>query len=113
MNSKTKNAIMMVAVPMALSLSVTALATSTGGGGTVFSATEKLIGDAQSMILTVSTPAALVGVGIGALVMKFAGGGDESNQQRALGKKAVKSSIVAWAAINGLMLILDTISGYF
>lgn len=109
MNLKTKKAILMLTVPVVLSFSSVAFAT---GGGTVFSAVEKLISDAQSMILTISTPAAIVGVGIGAITMKLAGGGDDSNQKRSMGKKAISSSIIAWAAINGLMLILDTIKGY-
>jgi hypothetical protein len=108
---QNKHMITMMTAPLALSLFTVALASSTDGG-TVFSAAERLIGDAQRFILTISTPAALVGVGIGAVTMKFAGGGDESNQKRALGKKAVIGSIIAWAAINGLMLILDTVQGY-
>ena len=76
---------------------------------TVFSQGEKLIRDAQTAIISVSTPAALIGVGIGAFIWKFSGG---DLLKVATGKKAVFYSIAGWAVVNGITLILGTIQNY-
>ena len=117
MNGRTtKTAIIMTAVmPVAMSLTATALAAGNLSftGNTVFSQFSTLISDAQRMIIGVSTPAAGIGVGVGALMKKFAGmSGAEAQQKMTMGNKIITSSIVGWAAINGLTLILSTVRNY-
>ncbi len=75
----------------------------------VFKAAERLAKDASGTVITLSTPAALIGVGTGAFMKKFSMG---DHQKVAMGSKVFWSSIGGWATINGITLILDTIKNY-
>lgn len=75
----------------------------------VFDAAKKLAKDASGTVVTLSTPAALIGVGTGAFMKKFSMG---DHQKVAMGSKVFWSSITGWATINGLTLILDTVANY-
>ena len=75
----------------------------------VFSAAERLARDAAGTVVTLSTPAALIGVGTGAFMKKFSMG---DHQKVAMGSKVFWSSIGGWATINGITLILDTVKNY-
>ena len=77
--------------------------------GDVFEAGKTLLGDVQKWFLIVSTPAAAVGSGFG-LFQKVTSAGD--HQKIEMGNRAIKTSIIGWAGVNGLTLILNTIQKY-
>lgn len=76
---------------------------------TVFDAGTQLANDASAWIIGISTAAAVVGVGTGALMKKMSFGDD---QKIRTGNKIMSGSIIAWAVLNGLPLILGTIQNY-
>ena len=76
---------------------------------TVFTKAQALLGDAQSTILLISTPAALVGVATGAFFKKFSFG---DHQKIKTGNTVLWASLGGWATINGLPLILNSIKPY-
>ena len=76
---------------------------------TVFTKAQALLGDAQSTILIISTPAALIGVATGAFFKKFSFG---DHQKIKTGNTVLWASLGGWATINGLPLILNSIKPY-
>jgi hypothetical protein len=102
---KTGITVFLIVMITAVASGMAAFAT----GGTVFTEAQRLMTDAAQMIIAISTPAALVGIGTGALMKKFSMG----NQQTiSMGNKIMVGSLIGWAAINGTMLLLSTIQGY-
>lgn len=77
--------------------------------GDVFEAASNLAKDASRAVVTVSTPAALIGVGTGAFMKKFSMG---DHQKIASGNKIFWGSIIGWGTINGLTLVLNTVQKY-
>jgi len=77
--------------------------------GDAFTKGEQLIKDVYAWFLKASTAAAGVGVGTGAFMKKFSRG---KQQMAELGGKVQKDSIISWAALNGLGLIITTITPY-
>lgn len=75
----------------------------------IFEAGESLINDGYGFFVKIATAAAGIGVGFGAMKVKFAKG---DPQDIKTGEKAIKASIIAWAVLIGLPLILTTIEGY-
>jgi len=75
----------------------------------VFDAAKRLANDTAGTVITLSTPAALIGVGTGAFMKKFSMG---DHQKVAMGNKVFWSSIISWGTINGINLILDTVRNY-
>lgn len=76
---------------------------------TVFQRAQDLVGDASSTILKISTPAALIGVGTGAVFKKFSMG---DAQKVKTGSTVMWSSLIGWTVVNGLPLILESIKVY-
>jgi hypothetical protein len=89
----------------AVLLSVSASAQTQGGGtGDIFTVFENMIKNLSARILPLSTAAALIGVGTGALMKKFSlGKGDRIET----GNKIMMNSIWGWIILNGLTLILN------
>lgn len=96
-------------IRIALMVSALAMITVLPVHADVFSAAERLARDASGTVVTLSTPAALIGVGTGAFMKKFSMG---DHQKVAMGSKVFWSSIGGWATINGITLILDTVKNY-
>lgn len=71
---------------------------------------QKMIKDVASTIVTISSAAALVGVGTGAFLKKFSLGKPDRID---MGNKLIYNSIWGWVLINGLLLILNFFGEYF
>jgi protein-S-isoprenylcysteine O-methyltransferase Ste14 len=71
---------------------------------------QAIINDLAGAIITISTAAALVGVGTGAFLKKFSLGKPDRIET---GNKLISNSIWAWIMINGLTIILRFFAGYF
>lgn len=71
---------------------------------------QKMIKDVASAIVTISSAAALVGVGTGAFLKKFSLGKPDRIE---MGNKLIYNSIWGWVLINGLLLILNFFGDYF
>jgi len=96
-------------IEVALMVSTLLAMTTIPAHADVFDAAKRLANDAASTVVTLSTPAALIGVGTGAFMKKFSMG---DHQKVAMGSKVFWSSIGGWATINGITLILDTVRNY-
>lgn len=70
---------------------------------------QKLLNDVYGKFVAFSTAGAGIGVGTGVFMRKFSMG---KQQQIELGGKIIKDSIIGWAVLNGLGLILAFISPY-
>jgi len=77
--------------------------------GSLFDNANKLINDIYVKFVGMSTAAAGVGAGVGAFMKKFSMGKQERVE---MGNKVIKDSIIAWATLNGIGLILNYISAY-
>ena len=92
-----------------ISIGLCALMTVPVLAADVFDAAKTLTNDAANTIRTLSTPAALIGVGTGAFMKKLSMG---DHQKVAMGNKVFWGSIIGWGTINGLTLILNTVQHY-
>lgn len=90
-------------VAVGLCYMVTAYAGDLWGNAT------QLVNDVKGKIVGMSSAAATVGVGTGAFMKKFSMGKQEKIE---LGNKVIKDSIVSWAVLNGLTLILSWLNEY-
>lgn len=84
-----------------------------GGGGRtfddVFTAIKELAADSQVFVLAISSAAAVVGAATGALMKKFSMGNEK---KLSTGNKVIVGSVVGWAAVNGMPLLLNTVGIY-
>jgi hypothetical protein len=90
--------------------SVTLVLTPHVMAGNVLEQGQAIINDLAGAIVTISTAAALVGVGTGAFLKKFSLGKPDRIET---GNKLISNSIWAWIMINGLTIILRFFAGYF
>lgn len=79
------------------------------GASDVFTAGEKALNDVVAFILKISTAAAIIGIGSGAMMKKFSMG---NPQKIETGNKVITASLWGWALTNGAMLLLNTIQKY-
>lgn len=70
---------------------------------------QNLLNDVYGKFVAFSTAGAGIGVGTGVFMRKFSMG---KQQQIELGGKIIRDSIIGWAVLNGLGLILTFISPY-
>jgi len=75
----------------------------------VFTQSEKFLTDVQKTFLTVSTSAAVIGVGTGAAFKTFSFG---DPNKVSTGGKVIWGSVAGWTVLNGVPLILNTIQRY-
>ena len=92
-----------------LLFTLTLLSTSMVFADSIFDIGEDFIDDVKSFIIIVATPAAVIGIGIGALMQKISMG-DEQKIRR--GKSLVWTSIIAWTILNAAPRIFETIQSY-
>ena len=76
---------------------------------TVFSQGEALLSAIKGFMVTAGGIGVFIGVAWGALMRQLAGG-DPQQVQR--GESIMKSSIIAWAILTGLGLILNTLTPF-
>ena len=76
---------------------------------TVFSQGEKLLDAVRGFMVNAGGIGVFIGVAWGALMRQLAGG---DHQQVQKGESIIKNSIVAWAILTGLSLILSTLTPY-
>lgn len=77
---------------------------------TVFSVAQEMMNDTRVALVAISTAAAVVGAGTGALMKKFSMGNEH---KISTGNKVITGSVVGWGVINGLPLLLNTLGNYF
>lgn len=70
---------------------------------------QRLLNDVYGKFIAFSTAGAGIGVGTGVFMRKFSMG---KQQQIELGGKIIKDSIIGWAVLNGLTLILTFLMSY-
>jgi hypothetical protein len=77
--------------------------------GDLFGNASQLLSDVYGKFVAMSTAAAGVGVGTGVFMKKLSLGKQDRIE---LGNKVVKDSIIGWATLNALGLILNFASNY-
>jgi hypothetical protein len=70
---------------------------------------QQLLNDVYGRLVAFSTAAAGIGVATGVFMRKFSLG---KQHQIELGGKIIKDSIIGWAVLNGLSLILAFLTPY-
>jgi hypothetical protein len=90
-------------------IGIFAAATIITHAGDLFTNADKLLNDVYLKFVGMSTAAAGVGVGTGTFMKKLSLGKQEKIE---LGNKVTKDSIISWATINGIGLILNFVSNY-
>lgn len=70
---------------------------------------QQLLNDVYGRLVAFSTAAAGIGVATGVFMRKFSLG---KQHQIELGGKIIKDSIIGWAVLNGLALILNFLTPY-
>ena len=77
--------------------------------GTLMGNAQKLLNDIYSRFVLFSTAAAGIGVGVGVFMRNFSMGKLHTIET---GGRVIKDSIVGWAVLNALGLILNYLSSY-
>lgn len=95
--------VLILAITLFISTSTNAYA------GDLFSNAQSLLNDVYAKFVGFSTAAAGIGVGTGVFMRKFSLG---KQHQIELGGKIIKDSIMGWAVLNSVGLILSYISNY-
>ena len=85
------------------------LTTNVAFAGDLFGNAGQLLNDVYGKFVAMSTAAAGVGVGTGVFMKKLSLGKQDKIE---LGNKVVKDSIIGWATLNALGLILNFASNY-
>jgi len=85
------------------------LSTNMAFAGDLFGNADKLLNDVYLKFVGMSTAAAGVGVGTGVFMKKLSLGKQDKIE---LGNKVTKDSIIGWATLNALGLILNFASNY-
>ena len=85
------------------------LSTNVAYAGDLFGNAEKLLNDIYLKFVGMSTAAAGVGVGTGVFMKKLSMGKQDKIE---LGNKVTKDSIIGWATLNALGIILNFASTY-
>ena len=85
------------------------LTTNVVFAGDLFTNADKLLNDVYLKFVGMSTAAARVGVGTGVFMKKLS---FEKQDKIELGNKVTKDSIIGWATINALGIILNFASNY-
>lgn len=85
------------------------MTTNIAFAGDLFGNADKLLNDVYFKFVGMSTAAAGVGVGTGVFMKKLSLGKQEKIE---LGNKVIKDSLIGWATLNALGLILNFISNY-
>ncbi|MEM1724160.1 MAG: hypothetical protein QXW71_00065 [Thermoplasmata archaeon] len=75
----------------------------------IFDNAQRLFNDIYGKFVAMSTAAAGVGVGVGTFMKKLSMGRQDKIE---MGNKVIKDSIVAWAVLNALGLILNFVGNY-
>ena len=91
---------------MAIILIFSLYVTSNASTPKIISTIQNAFEDIESWIIKISTPAAAVAVGTGLLMKKFSFGDDEKMRT---GKKLIRTSLVSYALILSIDLILSAI----
>lgn len=104
-----------VLVAVAYVMFVVALASEIGfadtnkEGGDIFAGINNLLNEVKGKILTFSTFAVVIGVGIGAFMKKFSMGKQDKIE---MGSKLMKDSIIAFVIVNATPRIVNFITSY-
>lgn len=85
------------------------LATNVAFAGDLFTNADKLLNDIYLKFVGMSTAAAGVGVGTGVFMKKLSFGKQDRIE---VGNKVVKDSLIGWATLNALGIILNFASYY-
>jgi hypothetical protein len=92
-------------------ISITSIdANAADGDSDILTGFKNLINDLRKEMVSLSTPAAVVGVGSGALLKKFSLGKMDRIET---GNKIITNSIWGWILINGSTSILNWVGKYF